>query len=56
MARKIKERPVLTKQQLAAKARKKALKAKKNIYDTEKMPLNDAISVLRVSRHIPRRA
>ncbi|GJE86250.1 50S ribosomal protein L1 [Phanerochaete sordida] len=47
MARKQKERAPLTKAQLAAKARKRALKAKKNVYDVEKMPLNDAISVLR---------
>lgn len=47
MARQVK-RPVPTKAQLAAKARKKAAKAKKNIYDAEKMSLTDAISVLRV--------
>ena len=43
---------VLTKAQLAAKARKKAAKAPKNIYDAEKMPLSDAIAVLRVSLHM----
>ena len=48
LARKQKERAPLTKAQLAAKARKRALKAPKNVYDSEKMPLNDAISVLRV--------
>jgi len=36
-----------TKKQLAAKARKKALKTRKSIYDSEKMTLEDAISVLR---------
>lgn len=39
-----------TKAQLAAKARKKALKAKKNVYAGEKMTLEDAINVLRVRR------
>lgn len=39
-----------TKAQLAAKARKKALKAKKNTYSGERMTLDDAINVLRVRR------
>ena len=39
---------VLSKKQLAAKARKSALKVKKSIYDAEKMTLLDAINVLRV--------
>ncbi|TCD70125.1 mitochondrial 54S ribosomal protein mrpl1 [Steccherinum ochraceum] len=43
----IKKVPELTKKQLAAKARKRALKAKKSIYDSEKMTLSDAIAVLR---------
>lgn len=46
-----------TKAQLAAKARKKALKAKKNVYAGEKMTLEDAINVLRVRRaRSPRRS
>ncbi|KAL0951797.1 hypothetical protein HGRIS_008464 [Hohenbuehelia grisea] len=36
-----------SKKTLAAKARKRALKAKKNVYDTEKMSLADAVAVLR---------
>ena len=47
--RKVKARPVLTKAQQAAKERKKAQKARKNIYENEKMTLEDAIKVLRVS-------
>ncbi|KAI0720178.1 ribosomal protein L1 [Fomitopsis betulina] len=48
LARK-KERKIVppTKAQLAAKARKKALKAKKNTYSGERMTLDDAINVLR---------
>ena len=49
-ARKEKKLPVLSKKQLAAKERKRAKKAPKNIYDSEKMSLGDAIDVLRV-RH-----
>jgi hypothetical protein len=37
-----------SKKALAAKARKKASKAQKNIYDSERMTLLDAIAVLRV--------
>lgn len=40
--------PTPTKKQLAAKARKKALKVRKHIYDSEKMPFQDAIAVLQV--------
>jgi len=47
LARKEKKLPTPTKKQLAAKARRKALKARKNIYDSEKMSLADAIAVLR---------
>lgn len=47
--RKVKARPAPTKAKLAAKERKKALKARKNIYENEKMPLSDAVNVLRVS-------
>lgn len=36
-----------TKKQLAAKARKRALKTRKNIYEHERMTLQDAINVLR---------
>jgi hypothetical protein len=50
LARKEKKVRTPTKKQLAAKARRKALKARKNIYDSEKMPLLDAIAVLRVRR------
>lgn len=39
---------VLSKKTLAAKAKKRALKSRKNIYDSEKMTLADAIAVLRV--------
>jgi len=46
-ARQVKKAPTPTKKALAAKARKKALKARKNIYDSEKMTLTDAIHVLR---------
>jgi len=55
-ARKERKIPIPTKKQLAAKARKKALKVKKHIYDSEKMPLQDAIAVLRVRRYSGRRA
>lgn len=48
LARQVKKLATPTKKQLAAKARKKALKARKNIYDSEKMTLADAIAVLRV--------
>lgn len=40
--------PTPTKKQLAAKARKKALKVRKHIYDSEKMPFQDAVAVLKV--------
>lgn len=48
-ARKLKERPPPSKAKLAAKERRKALKARKNIYESEKMPLAEAVKVLRVS-------
>ncbi|KAF7436332.1 mitochondrial 54S ribosomal protein mrpl1 [Pleurotus ostreatus] len=38
---------VPSKKTLAAKAKRRAAKARKNIYDSEKMPLLDAIAVLR---------
>jgi len=47
-ARKEKKIPIPTKKQLAAKARKKALKVRKHVYDPEKMLLQDAVAVLRV--------
>lgn len=47
--RKVKGRSAPTKAKLAARERKKALKAKKSMYEKEKMPLVDAINVLRVS-------
>ena len=47
MARKKTKEVVLTKAQLAARAKKRAAK-KTNIYDAEKMKLLDAIQVLRV--------
>ncbi len=40
---------VPSKKTLAAKAKRRAAKARKNIYVSEKMPLLDAIAVLRVS-------
>jgi hypothetical protein len=43
-----KPRAPLSKKAQAAKARKRASKARKNIYENEKMPLADAISILRV--------
>lgn len=43
-----KARPPLSKKALQAKARKRASKARKNIYENEKMPLSEAVSVLRV--------
>lgn len=43
---------MLSKKQLAAKAKKKAAKAKKSIYDSEKMTLLNAINVLRVRRNL----
>ncbi|KAF9654156.1 ribosomal protein L1 [Thelephora ganbajun] len=46
-ARREKTIPTPTKKQLAAKARRKALKVRKHIYDSEKIPLHDAIAVLR---------
>lgn len=46
--RKVKARPAPSKAKLAAKERKRALKAKKSVYEQEKMPLADAINVLRV--------
>ncbi|KAI0673594.1 ribosomal protein L1 [Trametes maxima] len=47
LARKEKKAPAPTKKQLALKERKRAKKAKKSIYDSEKMTLADAIEVLR---------
>ncbi|KAI0715087.1 ribosomal protein L1 [Earliella scabrosa] len=47
LARREKKPPTLSKKQLAAKERKRARKAPKNIYDSEKMSLSDAIDVLR---------
>ncbi|KAL5519194.1 hypothetical protein ACEPAH_877 [Sanghuangporus vaninii] len=44
---KVKARPAPTKAKLAARERKKALKAKKSVYDNEKIPLTDAINILR---------
>lgn len=38
-----------SKKAMAAKLRRKAMKAPKHIYDKEKMPLTDAVAVLRVS-------
>lgn len=49
-ARREKKIPTPTKKQLAAKARKKALKVRRHIYDSEKLPLQDAVAVLRVGR------
>lgn len=48
-ARKLKERPPPSKAKIAAKERRKALKARKNFYESEKMPLVEAVKVLRVS-------
>ncbi|EJD03727.1 ribosomal protein L1 [Fomitiporia mediterranea MF3/22] len=45
--RKDKPRPAPTKAKLAARERKKALKSRKNIYENEKMPLADAVNILR---------
>ena len=45
---KIKPRPPPTKAKLAAKERKKALKARKSVYEQERLPLEKAINVLRV--------
>ncbi|CDO73158.1 hypothetical protein BN946_scf185007.g213 [Trametes cinnabarina] len=47
LARREKKPPAPTKKQLALKERKRAKKAKKSIYDSEKMTLSDAINVLR---------
>lgn len=47
MARQVKKVATPSKKMLAAKARRKA-KGKKSVYDSEKMNLADAISVLRV--------
>ncbi|CCM03774.1 uncharacterized protein FIBRA_05921 [Fibroporia radiculosa] len=47
LARREKKVATPTKKQLAAKARKKSLKTRKSIYDSEKMTLEDAIAVLR---------
>ncbi len=49
LARKERKPPVPTKKQLLIKERKRAKKMKKNVYDNEKMTLDDAITVLRVS-------
>jgi large subunit ribosomal protein L1 len=47
--KKVKTPPVLSKKQLAAKAKKRALKALgKSIYEKEKMTLAQALNVLRV--------
>lgn len=49
MARqKVQKINIPSKKALAAKARRRASKAPKGIYDKEKMTLNDAIAVLRV--------
>ena len=48
LARREKKLPTLSKKQLAAKERKRAKKAPKSIYDSEKMTLSDAVEVLRV--------
>ncbi|OJA15400.1 50S ribosomal protein L1 [Rhizopogon vesiculosus] len=45
--RRTKKIPVLSKKALAAKARKRAAKARKHIYENEKMPLESAIDVIR---------
>ncbi|KAA1471385.1 ribosomal protein L1 [Dentipellis sp. KUC8613] len=47
LARQVKKAPTLTKTQLAVIARKKALKNRKRFYESEKMPLTEAINVLR---------
>jgi len=47
LARKERKIAAPTKKQLAAKARKKALKVRKSVYDREKMTLENAINVLR---------
>jgi hypothetical protein len=44
----MKKIPVLSKKALAAKARKRAAKARKHIYENEKMTLESAIDVIRV--------
>ena len=49
-ARKAKVRPPPTKAKLAAKERKKALKSKRSIYEQEKMPLSEAVNIIRVQR------
>lgn len=46
--RKNKVRPAPTKAKLAARERKKALKSRKNAFESEKMPLTEAVNVLRV--------
>ncbi|TFK94958.1 ribosomal protein L1 [Polyporus arcularius HHB13444] len=47
LARREKKLPTLSKKQLAAKERKRAKKAPRSIYDSEKMTLSDAVEVLR---------
>ncbi|KAH7915707.1 ribosomal protein L1 [Hygrophoropsis aurantiaca] len=47
LARQVKKIPVLSKRAIAAKAKRRALKARRHIYEHEKMPLMDAIAVLR---------
>lgn len=47
LARQIKKVPTLSKAAIAARARQRALKAGKSIYDSEKMTLLEAINVLR---------
>lgn len=49
LRKKEKPRPPPTKAKLAARERKKALKARKSIYEQEKMPLDKAVNILRVS-------
>lgn len=48
LARKEKKIPTPTKKQMAAKARRRAAKAPKSIYDAEKVTLVEAIAILRV--------
>ena len=47
LAREEKKIPIPTKKQMAAKERRKALK-RRQMYDSEKMPLQEAVAVLRV--------
>ena len=52
LARQVKKAPTLSKAAIAARARQRALKAGKSIYDSEKMTLLEAINVLRVRQHV----